>query len=328
MTSNNTEIIHFLIIGFGNIAQRHMNNILAKSSNQFVTILTNTGYKSQINDERVSFFSDQNEIINFDFDYIFICSPATFHIQHLEFSIKTKCKRIFIEKPLASDLEILDFCDKLKKKDKERVFIGYCLRYNKSLIALKKAIDTNVCGNIISIYSSCGQYLPNWRPGKDYKKSVSAQNFLGGGALLELSHEFDYIQWIFEKLEIKCSMIKNTGALDIDVEDLVDIFAETIHGASVKIHLNFLERTPQRFCYVLGNKGSLRWDFSEGTVIFSDGYIKEYLHQGNENDINQMYIDMLDDFLGEKKYTPSINATVETSLNVLQLIQDIRKSEI
>ena len=34
----------------------------------------------------------------------------------------------------------------------------------------------------------------------NYTKSVSAQKKLGGGVLLELSHELDYLKWIFKNL--------------------------------------------------------------------------------------------------------------------------------
>ena len=49
-----------------------------------------------------------------------------------------------------------------------------------------------------------GQYLPDWRPGTDYKSGVSAQKDLGGGALLELSHELDYLQWFFGNFTHRC----------------------------------------------------------------------------------------------------------------------------
>ena len=42
----------------------------------------------------------------------------------------------------------------------------------------------------------CHSYLPQWRK-KNYKKSYSSNAKLGGGVSLDLSHEIDYIQWIF-----------------------------------------------------------------------------------------------------------------------------------
>ena len=53
----------------------------------------------------------------------------------------------------------------------------------------------------ISVHINCHSYLPNWRKGVDYSKSNTAKRKYGGGALLELSHELDYLQskgWISE----------------------------------------------------------------------------------------------------------------------------------
>ena len=55
-------------------------------------------------------------------------------------------------------------------------------------------VQDNILGNIYSIRCDVGQYLPNWRADKNYSKSVSAKKDLGGGVLLELSHELELYQ--------------------------------------------------------------------------------------------------------------------------------------
>ena len=52
--------------------------------------------------------------------------------------------------------------------------------------------------------------------------SVSAQK-LGGGAILEMSHELDYIHWIFGNKYMSKIFYLNTKNLKIDVEDNVKI---------------------------------------------------------------------------------------------------------
>ena len=54
---------------------------------------------------------------------------------------------------------------------------------------MKKFLDTGALGDhIYNVFAGVGQYLPDWRAG-DYRVTVSASKDLGGGALLELSHE-------------------------------------------------------------------------------------------------------------------------------------------
>ena len=41
-----------------------------------------------------------------------------------------------------------------------------------------------------------------YRKNIDYKKSNSAKKKFGGGLLLELSHEIDYIKWLFGNISL------------------------------------------------------------------------------------------------------------------------------
>ena len=76
--------------------------------------------------------------------------------------------------------------------------VGYCLRYLESLIFFKEILSSCKFGKIRSAQISFSQHLSLWRKNLNYEDSVSAKKQLGGGILLEMSHELDYIQWIFE----------------------------------------------------------------------------------------------------------------------------------
>ena len=58
---------------------------------------------------------------------------------------------------------------------------------------------------------------------KNYQYSVSAQKKLGGGALLELSHELDYINWIFGKKYETKAFYRNSKILNLDVLILCNV---------------------------------------------------------------------------------------------------------
>ena len=50
-----------------------------------------------------------------------------------------------------------------------------------------------------------GQYLPAWRPSRDYRETYTAQSAQGGGILLDASHEIDYVRWIGGEIAFACS---------------------------------------------------------------------------------------------------------------------------
>ena len=72
---------------------------------------------------------------------------------------------------------------------------------------------------IIHARIESGSYLPNWRPKQDYRSSCSAKKNLGGGVLLELSHELEYLSWIFGKPNWISAWVGKLSSLEIDVED-------------------------------------------------------------------------------------------------------------
>ena len=115
-----------------------------------------------------------------------------------------------------------------------------------------------------------GQYLPDWRPGTDYRTSVSAQRALGGGVLLELSHELDMLRWIFGEVDWLSGWIGRQGALEVDVEDCVMIQMGFSGGPVAQLGMDFLRRDTARTCTAIGTQGSLRWDAVAGRVDHFD----------------------------------------------------------
>ena len=95
----------------------------------------------------------------------------------------------------------------------------YNLRYNRSLNFFKNSFQTGILGDLHSVRCEVGHYLPYWRTNTDYRKSVSAQKILGGGVLLELSHEIDYLIWIFGSISKVNAFLTRHSSLEIDVED-------------------------------------------------------------------------------------------------------------
>ena len=60
-----------------------------------------------------------------------------------------------------------------------------------------------------------------------------ARQELGGGAPLELSHELDYLRWIFGEVEWVKATLGRQSSLEIDVEDTVHLilgFASAANG--------------------------------------------------------------------------------------------------
>jgi predicted dehydrogenase len=153
----------------------------------------------------------------------------------------------------------------------EQSQLGYNLRFSESLIAFRDLVRGGRFGRVVRFTAETAQYLPDWRPDKDYRESVSAQAELGGGVLLELSHEIDYLRWIFGEWEWVSAWTGRTSSLEIDVEDtaLVTIGIEGETAATQligQLSIDFVRRDKTRVVSAVCEGGTIRWDGVAGTV--------------------------------------------------------------
>ena len=107
---------------------------------------------------------------------------------------------------------------------KNTFYVGYNLRFNPIINFLKKKIKSKKIWNV-NLF--CGSYLPGWRSNIDYKKSSSAKKGLGGGVLLDLSHELDYLQWLFGNITIQYCKSKKLSNLNINTDDFLNLVGKT-----------------------------------------------------------------------------------------------------
>ena len=157
---------------------------------------------------------------------------------------------------------------------------------------------------IFSINVVSHSYLPNWRK-INYRHSVSAKKNLGGGVLLELSHELDYLSLFFGSLEVIYSSINFTEELDLNVEDCADFCLKAENNFNINVHLDFLQRAPTRRCRFVGTKGALDWDLINHKVIFTSKNNNEVVYEDKNFDINEIYLAMLRDFFNYSKTATS-----------------------
>ena len=275
--------------------------------------------------------NDINEAIKFNPDFAVIASPSS---NHIEVSKKFAINKIhlFVEKPLSNKSDNVEEFLYLCKKNKILLQVGYNLRYAKSLKFFKKMLQDNIIGKIYSIRCDVGQYLPNWRTDKNYSKLVSAKKDLGGGVLLELSHELDYIRWIFGEIEWVTAYVNKLSDLNIDVEDTAHITlgikkVDNTNSKVVNLNMDFYRHDVTRTCLVIGKNGSLKWDFIKGTVQNFDKNKNKWmtLYKAN-NEIDETYINQWKDFINNINTYIYPLTSGKDGLKVLKIIEAIKIS--
>jgi predicted dehydrogenase len=128
-------------------------------------------------------------------DAALITEAISVHLAHARAAAASGA-HLFIEKPLANTPdglpELLADC----RANGLALLVAYNFRFYQPLQLMRDAVQSGCIGRVVSARAEVGQYLPDWRPGADYRQSVTARAELGGGVLLELSHEIDYLRWL------------------------------------------------------------------------------------------------------------------------------------
>jgi predicted dehydrogenase len=319
-----------LIVGLGSIGRRHLRLARELLPNADIRVLRHQT-SNEVPDYSNGCFSSIEESIAFAPQIAVIASPATFHIATAQ-ALAEAGVHLLIEKPLSASLsgvsQLLETCQKQGVVS----LTGYNLRFLPSLQRYRDLLGENVVGKVISVRCEVGQYLPSWRPDSDYRQAVSAKHEFGGGALLELSHEIDYLRWIFGEVEWVKATLSRQSMLEIDVEDTAHLtlgFASALDGYQLigAINLDFIRHDTTRLCTAIGEKGSLRWNGLTGEVFFYAAGRKKwdlvFSHQHHRDD---SYMAEWQDFITciiEEK-SPFVSG--EDGFKALQIIEAARKS--
>lgn len=330
--SDNFAITRILIVGLGSIGKRHLKIVRDFHKNAEIYIFRR--YENPNVPELANgIFVDINEAISFNPQIVILANPAPFHLEIATIMAKLGC-HVLVEKPLSSEFASAQEFIKTIEITNVICQVGYNLRFLPSLVEFKKNILSYAIGDVISVRSEVGQHLSTWRPGIDYKTSVSARSELGGGVLLELSHEIDYLYWIFGEIEWVSSWIGKLSNLEIDVEDTAMLlFGFKSPNAKspiiASLNMDFLRRDSVRTCTVIGSEGTLRWDGVKGKVdLFTkdSGKWVEIFNQPYSSD--ESYQAQWRFFIDRIKVKDISLESIKDGVNVLKIINAAKKSSL
>jgi predicted dehydrogenase len=227
-----------------------------------------------------------------NYESAFICTPPSLHVQQATKLIE-RGLHCLIEKPLSNNLEGIDDLIKISESKNRAVLIGYTIRFSPLLKKIEDLIAANAIGKVLFLKASVGYYLPYWRPDEDYRRGYGANESLGGGIVLDASHEIDYARFFLGEVEEVSSICRKLSGLEIDTEDYAEITMLHKNGACSHIHLDYLQTNYRRSCEIVGEKGMIIWDINEGVLKQYGIKDKEYHshYEGLNANVNNLYME-------------------------------------
>lgn len=326
-------ITRALLVGLGSIGQRHLRLLKARLPAARIMALRHGSTDAPLDGVDVC-TNSLEDAIAFKPEIAIIATPAPFHVGPA-IELARRGTHLLVEKPMAANVAEASKLAAVASEAEVVLQIGYNLRFLESLRAIRAALHAGQIGRVASIRAEVGQYLPSWRPGTDWRNGVSARADLGGGALLELSHELDYLRWIFGEVTAVRAWMGTLGGFGLTVEDTVHLLLEFnstfppgTRGAApvAAVSLDFVRRDTARCCTVIGESGTLVWNAIRSEVRLirpntSDQFLFDSLPARDDS-----YSSQLDAFLHSVKTKTPAAVTGYDGVAVMRLIEAVRSS--
>ncbi len=288
----------FLVLGCGSIGKRHIGNLMALDAGRILAFDVQVSRRDEVRRQfGVEGISALEEAWGYQPDVALITAPTTAHTDLALQAAEWGC-HLFIEKPLSDRLDGTESLLEIARKRSLVTLVGCNMRFHPGLIRVKRLLDEGAVDRVVAVRAEVGQYLPDWHPWEDYRQLYSARRNLGGGVILDAIHEIDYLRWMFGEVETVACLAGKLSSLQIETEDTAAILLRFANGTIGEIHLDYVQRAYSRTCQVIGEGGTILWDYTTGVRWYSAAD-RKWRELPNPPDWkpNDMYLDEMRHFL-------------------------------
>lgn len=240
-----------LVIGYGSIGSRH------------ARLLTELGCATAVMSRRqidfpIVYSELTSALSGHRPDYVVVANPTNRHLDTLtELAASGFTGQVLVEKPLFENNH------PIPENSFNRLLVAYNLRFHPVIQRLRELVENE---SVLSVHAYVGQYLPDWRPGTDYRQSYSASAVQGGGALRDLSHEFDYLGWLFGHWHAVTALGGHVSSLEINSDDIFVLLMQTDRCPVVSVQVSYLDRGARRRIIVNTEGHTIEADLVGGTI--------------------------------------------------------------
>ncbi|MHA7129397.1 Gfo/Idh/MocA family protein [Algoriphagus namhaensis] len=311
-----------LVLGIGSIGRRHVDNLLTLGYDQ-IALVSRREDLSDIWPELKVFKSFEEAIASHAYTHGFICTETSRHFEDLEKLLKAGFQKIYLEKPIGHTLSGLDSIQNLLTPE-HRVAVGFDLRFDPAIHQVRSLLSEGRIGRLLGANAFVGQYLPDWRPHEDYRLGSSAIKKRGGGVLLDLVHEFDYLTYLLGEVDEVAGIYRQTGALEIETEDQAEVLLRFQSKVIGQVHLDYLQRQLLRYAVFTGSEGTIHMDLATKSVTLKKSKGEEEVWEYTHTTRNDRFLDILEAFMSDKKDSPL--ASFDEGLQSLKIVLAVKKS--
>ncbi len=308
-----------LVCGFGSIGRRHVRNLARLPGIDSVEVYTRIPGDSALMElpPKARFIRRPEES---NADLCVVANDTSLHVA-TALEMAKKGMHLFIEKPVSHGLAGTRRLADTVRRRRLTAAVGYNLRYLGCLGEIRSALRRREIGKLLCARISAGYFLPAWRKGG--RKAYSCFRSKGGGVDLDLSHELDYMRWLFgEPREWK--VVKGrSGQVTVDSCDHFDGIYSFPGGFVCGVHLDYLKKEKERVIEITGSRGAISCDLVAGRLrIECDGKPARLLKGKRYFDLDATYVAEMKDFLACARGKKRALCGLEDAIKTLRLLED------
>ena len=314
-----------LVIGYGSIGRRHVENLLSISDLEIIVCTKRNDIKKL--KKRVKVYSTLKQCLKEKPDMGIVSNETSLHVQ-TAIKLAKEGLDLFLEKRLSSSLKDVKKLHTIVKKKKLIIQMGCNLRFHPCIKKIKNMVDQQKIGKIISAQVQTCSYLPDYHPWENYRRGYAARKDLGGGIILTQIHEIDYMYWLFQEVENVISMSGKFSDLDVNVEDYAASLLRFKNKIIGELHMDYFQRPDFKSCQIRGTKGEIYWDSDNNCVNIYDMNKKRWKTELEVKNYqrNFSYVEELKHFLKCVKQKKETINDLEQGIDTLKIALAIKKA--
>jgi hypothetical protein len=256
--------MHILLVGTGSIGRRHAANLRSLVPDVQFSLFREGGREDDFSRQIGAQIGVTLEAcLARRPDAVVVANPPTFHLRAM-LDILSAGVPFYLEKPVVTDqtswLALNRCIERLSVLPPN--IVGCNLRFLRSLELFRDIVTSGSLGKCVRATFQAGQWLPDWRPDRDYRHTYSAHKKLGGGVLCDLVHEIDAVRWILGEFDAAHCVAGQFSSLEINSDDVAAAILCRPGGPLVQIGLDYVSRRPVREYRVVGEEGTAVWDLA------------------------------------------------------------------
>jgi predicted dehydrogenase len=317
------------IIGSGSAGRRHLDAVRALHPDARVVVVRrpeSSRPADQLISRRATVVPSLDQALQPPPDLGIVAGPAPFHRAAAE-QLLAAGAHVLVEKPIAASVEDGWAMARAAARHDRSLVVGYHLRFSATPETMFRFLAEGAIGRPVSFDLRVGQHLDQWRPDVAPEHSVTARAELGGGVLLELSHELDAAIRIAGPIdEVRAELRFDGAPTDGTVETVADLRLEARSGVQGRVHLDMVAPRPFRTWTVVGTAGTVSADLWARRVLLQRPHLVDEVVESGPDERDGAARRLLGHLCAVAAGTAQPRCTAADGIAVLELVEAARSS--